>query len=114
MQAAPQREIKELIRVMSFNILRTRTGDEESEGFAENWRRRADFNVKTLKRYSPDLIGFQEFDDDHWAVYETQLTEYASFRAGAQDGTLSNAIFWKPERFDLVRSGVLPLAALHD
>ena len=112
MQEVPQWEIKELIRVMSFNIFLTRTDDEESEQFAENWRQRADFNVKTLQRYSPDLIGFQEFDDGHWAVYQAQLGEYATFHADPQGGTLSNAIFWKPERFDLVRSGVLPLSAL--
>src|SRR5258708_3719282 len=108
-EQAPQWEIKELIRVMSFNVFLTYSDDDESEMFTENWRQRADLNVRTIKRYRPDLIGFQEFDKGHWAAYQTQLAEYASYCTNAQGTYLSNAIFWKPERFDLVRSGVLPL-----
>jgi endonuclease/exonuclease/phosphatase family metal-dependent hydrolase len=107
-EPAPQWEVKELVRVMSFNVLQTHTADEESAYFADLWRQRADLNVRVIKRYRPDLIGFQELDNGHWAVYETQLAEYA-FQQAPAGGRLSNAIGWKPERFDLVGSGVLPL-----
>ena len=109
MEQIPVWEMKALIRVMSFNIFLTCTDDEESEKFTELWRQRADYNVQTIKRYSPDLIGFQEFDAGHWATYQAQLGEYAAHRTNAQGDNLGNAIFWKPERFDLVRSGVLAL-----
>src|SRR5437879_1261534 len=109
MEQVPQWEIKELMRVMSFNIFLTCSDDEESAQFTENWRQRSDLNVRTIKRYRPDLIGFQEFDAGHWAVYQTRLAEYDSYRTHAQGNCLSNAIFWKPERFELVRSGVVPL-----
>jgi|SRR5579859_1613023 len=109
MEQAPQREIKELVRVMTFNVFLTYSDDEESAQFTENWRQRADLNVRTIKRYRPDLIGFQEFDAGHWAVYQTRLGEYAAYCTHAQGRYLSNAIFWKPDRFELMRSGVFLL-----
>src|SRR5712692_7730482 len=109
--AVPMWEKKELIRVMSFNILQTTDIDEQTAPFCAIWRNRADYNVKIIKRYDPDLIGFQEFDAGHWATYQTQLSGYAAYRTGPQGGNLTNAIFWKPERFDLIRSGLLPLCS---
>jgi endonuclease/exonuclease/phosphatase family metal-dependent hydrolase len=111
MESDPQREIKELIRVMSFNIWQTRAheADADADEFTNTWPQRAGLNIKVLKRYSPDLIGFQEFDAGHWATYESELSEYAAFHTHPLGGHLGNAIFWKADRFDRLRSGVLPL-----
>jgi endonuclease/exonuclease/phosphatase family metal-dependent hydrolase len=98
--------------MMSFNVWQTNTTDEETEGVADSFRERAALIVRVIKRYRPDLIGFQEFDSGHWAVYQAQLSEYAAFHLAAAGGYLGNAVFWKPERFDLLRSGVLPLCQL--
>src|SRR5829696_1931438 len=110
MESVPQWEVKELIRVMSFNIWES--GLTAAPEYAEQTRQRADLNVRVLKRYNPDLIGFQEFDPGHLATYQSQLEGYATYHSHPLSGLLSNAIFWKPDRFDLLRSGVLPLSLL--
>jgi endonuclease/exonuclease/phosphatase family metal-dependent hydrolase len=111
MESVPQWEVKELIRVMSFNIWHSGAPDAGSDEYAALTRQRLALNVKVIKRYQPDLIGFQEFDDGHWANYQPELGDYAAFHTHPSGGRLGNAIFWKEERFDLLRSGVLALCA---
>jgi endonuclease/exonuclease/phosphatase family metal-dependent hydrolase len=111
MDPNPDREIKVLIRVMSFNVLHTVATDDDAdaEELAEGWRQRADLNVRVIRRYRPDLIGFQEYDAGHRATYQTHLDDYDTFHTDGAGHSLSNAIYWNPDRFDCLRSGVLPL-----
>jgi endonuclease/exonuclease/phosphatase family metal-dependent hydrolase len=91
---------------MTFNIFNT-VPDDEIEHFSDHWANRAAFNVKTIKRYDPDLIGFQEFEPVHRATYRETLPDYAhAIGNEAGEGT---TIFWKAARFELVDSGVLSL-----
>ena len=60
------------VRVMSFNV---RGAPHWGEG-VNVWERRAAMNVETTRRYEPDLIGFQECQDENLEVYEKELPGY--------------------------------------
>jgi hypothetical protein len=57
---------------MSFNV---RGASHKRDG-VNLWEQRAGMNVETIKRYGPDLIGFQEFQNENLAVYERELPGY--------------------------------------
>ncbi len=91
------------IRVMSFNIRGSfHTGDG-----ANVWENRAALNVRTIKRYVPDLIGFQELQRGNLEIYEKELPEYKYILGPVVDEVEPsyNPIFWNPSRFELIDSG---------
>lgn len=92
------------VRVMSFNI---RGASHRRDG-VNVWERRAAMNVETIERYGPDLIGFQEFQNENREVYERELPGYARL-LGPVYGTGQveefAAIFFDPERFEALDSG---------
>lgn len=91
------------IRVMTLNNFNT-IPEEDIEFPSDRWEVRADYNVKILKRYRPDLIAFQEFEPEHGATYRQALTDYEQVLANESgEGT---AILWKRARFDLLEQGV--------
>jgi endonuclease/exonuclease/phosphatase family metal-dependent hydrolase len=90
-------------RVMSFNIFNTLPPEEEIQYFSDIWANRADFNVATIKRYEPDIIGFQEFCPEHWNTYRAQFPEYQHYAADLNVGTV---IFWKASRFERRDAGM--------
>ena len=67
-----------VIRVMSFNIWNTGEPQPWEENPRAAWAKRAPLVVQTIRRYSPTLIGFQEFSEHHWETLRNQLPEYAS------------------------------------
>lgn len=92
------------LRVMSFNVRGARFLDGENA-----WERRAELNVETIRRCTPDLIGFQELELDHLMTYQQHLPEY-EYWLGLK--TSSNkppyeyvAIFWKAEHLVLLNAG---------
>ena len=96
------------IRVMTLNNFNTIPA-AYVENFSDVWANRAAFNVRTLKRYDPDLIGFQEFEPEHWATYQQELSGYDHVIANPTgEGT---AILWKAARFELLDEGFLWLPA---
>jgi endonuclease/exonuclease/phosphatase family metal-dependent hydrolase len=90
-------------RVMSFNI---RGAFHKNDGL-NAWNQRAVLNVQTIRRYSPDLIGFQELQTGNLQVYQAELTDYSYLLGNNVSGEPPEypAIFWKPARFDLLASG---------
>ncbi|MEZ4860990.1 MAG: endonuclease/exonuclease/phosphatase family protein [Caldilineaceae bacterium] len=96
------------IRIMTLNNFNT-TPAADIEHVSDVWANRAAFNVKTIKRYEPDLIGFQEFEPEHWATYQHEFTDYQTILPTEYgEGT---AIFWKAERFALLDHGFVGLLA---
>jgi endonuclease/exonuclease/phosphatase family metal-dependent hydrolase len=93
------------IRVMTLNI----AGGLLTQDAGENaWEKRAPVNVQTIERYAPDLIGFQEVDAGNLEIYQQHLTEYEHVLGPATDEPdlpNYNAIYWKPDRLELVESG---------
>jgi endonuclease/exonuclease/phosphatase family metal-dependent hydrolase len=87
------------LRLMTFNIFLTTLPADEIEFFSDVWANRSAFNVATIRRYRPDVIGFQEFDHGHWQTYQTELADYAQYGADEATGT---PIFWKADRFEKI------------
>jgi endonuclease/exonuclease/phosphatase family metal-dependent hydrolase len=92
------------IRVMSFNVRGSfRDGDK-----ANAWNNRAASNVETIECWAPDLIGFQELQEGNLETYRERLPQYAHVlgpRYGNRAPYDFNAIFFDPERLELLGSG---------
>ncbi|MCW6036857.1 endonuclease/exonuclease/phosphatase family protein [Spirulina subsalsa FACHB-351] len=88
---------------MSFNI----RGSCKDDG-VNIWENRAGLNVKTLKKYNPDIIGFQELQQGNLETYQRELRDYQYClglpynRPGRE---LYNAIFWKLDQFVIKSQG---------
>ena len=71
-----------------------------------NWVHRWPLTVATIKRYAPDIIGFQEVQSPNQATLEAELTEYAfelgpeTARENSTGHGYHNAIYWNPARFE--------------
>ena len=87
---------KTALTVMSYNILY----DMDKEGRSEACREEM---LATIMEEDPDVIGMQEVTTDHRKYFEKNMTGY-SCCAGA-DETLSNDIYWKTEKFKLIKKG---------
>ena len=87
------------LRVMSFNVFLTTLPEDEIEYPSDVWANRADLNVRTIRRYAPDIIGFQELDAGHRATYADPFADYGSITAAPDGGDVA-AIFWRADRFE--------------
>jgi endonuclease/exonuclease/phosphatase family metal-dependent hydrolase len=92
------------VRVMSFNV----RGASHARDGVNLWEKRAAMNVETIRRYGPDVIGFQECQNENLEAYEKELPGYARL-PGPVYGTGQveefAAIFFDPERFEELDSG---------
>ncbi|MGH3085797.1 MAG: endonuclease/exonuclease/phosphatase family protein [Rubrobacteraceae bacterium] len=98
----PERSSEEL-RVMSFNVRGSRRPDGKNA-----WKKRAALNVDVIKRWSPDLIGFQEFQRGNHETYEKELPGYESALGPKYENKKPhafNAIFWDTGRMERLDSG---------
>lgn len=92
------------VRVMSFNV----RGASHMRDGANVWEKRSAMNVETIKRYAPDLIGFQEFQNENLEVYKKELPGYTRLQGpvyGTGQVEEYAAIFFDPERFEDLDSG---------
>ncbi len=93
------------LRVMTFNIANAIDTEDDGENA---WAFRAPLNVRTIKRYVPDLIGFQQCDKGNLEPYQNMLAEYHYILGPAADNPDLygyNAIAYLPERLELLDSG---------
>jgi hypothetical protein len=60
------------MRIMSFNV---RGAYWVNDG-VNHWPKRADLNSATIRKYTPDVIGFQEFQQGNHEYYQTALAEF--------------------------------------
>lgn len=93
-----------LIRVMSFNV----RGSFRDEETPNAWESRAALNVETIRRCSPDVIGFQELQSGNLDTYEESLPRYDRVpgpRYGNGARPSFNSIFFDRERLRLLDSG---------
>jgi endonuclease/exonuclease/phosphatase family metal-dependent hydrolase len=91
------------LRVMTFNVRGANHKDGENV-----WERRAPLNVAVIRRYAPDLIGFQELQEGNLRLYERELSHYDRELGPKTENRKPhqrNAIFWDPERFEVVERG---------
>jgi endonuclease/exonuclease/phosphatase family metal-dependent hydrolase len=97
--------MKRTLKIMTFNL---RGSMMEIDG-VNYWPNRADLNVCTLKKYAPDIIGFQEFQHGHQSTYQLHLPHYDSIIGlNTIDNSIygmQNPIYWYRERFQLLDHG---------
>jgi hypothetical protein len=70
-------------RVLTFNIANAIDTEDDGENA---WALRAPLNVRTIKRYAADLIGFQQCDKGNLETYRSALAEYEYILGPAADG----------------------------
>lgn len=88
---------------MTFNV----RGSQHPDG-PNAWKRRAALNVEVVRRYAPDLIGLQEFQEGNLATYESELPGYEHVLGLPYENRepyAHNAVYWNPERLQLRESG---------
>lgn len=99
--------------VMSFNL----RGSFHDDG-ANAWNCRRDLTVATIRKYAPDVIGFQEAQSGNLADCEAALTDYdvelglISIRQSEKYHRVP--IYWKRNKFESVESGGFYLSATPD
>lgn len=72
------------------------------------WPNRARFNAETIRRYDPDLIGFQEVQEGNLASYDELLPGYdreIGPRYNNHDPFAYPSVFWKPGKLEKLESG---------
>jgi endonuclease/exonuclease/phosphatase family metal-dependent hydrolase len=90
--------------VMTFNV----RGSFHEDG-ANDWDKRRSLNIATIKKYAPDIVGFQEAQQGNIEDYAANLTEYAvelgliSIRQTERYHQLP--LYWNATRFEKVQSG---------
>lgn len=81
------------------------------------WPKRAEFNVRTILKHAPDLIGFQEMQDGNLQTYLEMLpgfTRYIGPRYNNQSPHAFPSIFWNPERLEQLEFGEFWLSKTPD
>ena len=100
LSAAPSRPT---LRVMSFNIRYGTAPDGENR-----WEKRKDLVVKTIRAFSPDLLGTQEVMAFQAEFLRRRLSEYDFVGVGREDGKKAGefaAIFFRRDRFEKLAEG---------
>ncbi len=93
---------KNAINVMSLNVRYDNPRDSLNA-----WPNRADMVCTFIMEEKPDLLGMQEVLWHQYEVLDSVLTDYASVGVGRSDGIREgelNPVFYKKDRFDLVRT----------
>lgn len=100
--------VKKTLRVMTFNVRTVRTGEDYADDRENVWSNRADLNVSIIRRYAPDIIGFQEVQKQHIDTYADALSEYECY-LGPVNGDVEpydfNPVYWKRSRLKRVAAG---------
>ncbi len=96
------RKNKEAVKVMTLNIRY-----DNPEDSANAWPNRIGLFCRLMAEAKPDLIGMQEVLWSQYALIDSILTGYGSVGVGRDDGARGgemNPIFYRKDRFDLVRT----------
>ena len=102
MQGCKKRTDEDILKVMTFNIRYDNPRDS-----ANAWPNRAGFLCRFLKNEKPDLIGMQEVLASQFEYLDSVMTDYNSIGVGRNDGAKGgemNPVFFRKERFDLIRT----------
>lgn len=100
------------LQVMTFNVRL----DTSSDGL-NGWPYRRDNIGQMLSYYAPDLLGMQEVLPNQMQDLQMMLPQYTSLGVGREDGRNKgeySPIFFRTERFELLRSGNFSLSQTPD
>jgi endonuclease/exonuclease/phosphatase family metal-dependent hydrolase len=81
------------------------------------WPKRESFVIDYILDSKPDLLGLQEVLLHQYASLDSALSDYVSIGVGRNDGARSgemNPVFFRKDRFDLVRSKTFWLSSSPD
>ena len=98
--------------VMSFNIRMDHIGDS-----LNNWKYRKDAAAQIITYYEPDVVGMQEVLKNQLDDLKSRLPQYTALGVGRTDGEEKGeycSLFYKTDRFDLVKSGNFGLSEIPD
>jgi len=93
---------KDVIKVMTFNIRYDNPHDSINA-----WPNRAAQVCDFIKNEKPDLLGLQEVLLRQYLILDSALTDYTSVGVGRDDGAKGgemNPVFFRKERFDMIRT----------
>lgn len=96
------------LKVMSYNI----RYDNPEDG-TNQWKNRKDFAANLIRFYDADIFGAQEVLHHQLTDLSDRLPGYAHVGVGREDGKTKGEyapIFYKSDRFDLLKSGNFWLA----
>ncbi len=100
--ACSEKPESDQIKVISLNIRYDNPADSLNA-----WTFRAPVVTRFLLKEQPDLIGLQEVLSGQYEYLDSVLSDYGSVGAGREDGVRSgemNPVFFRKDRFDLVRN----------
>jgi endonuclease/exonuclease/phosphatase family metal-dependent hydrolase len=91
------------LRVMTFNVRNSRAQDGVNV-----WNNRIALFFETIRRFDPDLIGFQEVLADQYDLIAARLPDYALTGVARDDGKRKgewSMVAYKKARFAVVKNG---------
>ena len=100
------------VEVMSFNIRLDHVADSMN-----NWKYRKDHAAQMIAYYAPDIIGMQEVVKNHLDDWKERLPQYTALGVGRADGEEKGeycSLFYKTDRFELLKSGNFGLSETPD
>lgn len=100
------------IDVMSFNIRLDHAGDS-----LNNWKFRKDNAAQMIAYYAPDIVGTQEVIKNQLDDLKSRLPQYTALGVGRADGKEQGeycALFYKSDRFELIKNGDFGLSETPD
>ena len=100
------------VDVMSYNIRLDHAGDS-----LNNWKYRKDNAAQMIAYYAPDIIGMQEVVKNQLDDLKNRLPQYTVLGVGRADGKEKGeycSLFYKTDRFDLVKNGDFGLSETPD
>ena len=96
------------LKAMTFNIRYDNPGDGP-----DAWGKRREWVAEFIKNQGPDVLGMQEVLKRQADYLATELTEYAWYGVGRDDGKTRgeySPIFYRKERFELLDQGTFWLS----
>lgn len=100
------------VDVMSFNIRLDHAGDS-----LNNWKFRKDNAAQMIAYYAPDIVGMQEVVKNQLDDLKNRLPQYTALGVGRADGKEKGeycSLFFKTDRFDLIKNGDFGLSETPD
>ncbi len=101
-----------MMTFLTYNIRYDNPGDGE-----DAWTKRRELLAGQLRFHHPDVFGIQEGLHRQVEYLETQLPDYARIGVGRDDGREAgeySALFYRTDRFQLLRSGTFWLSETPD
>jgi endonuclease/exonuclease/phosphatase family metal-dependent hydrolase len=102
LSACTNKAEKDTVKVMTMNVRYDNPNDSINA-----WPNRIPLVCSFILKEKPDIIGLQEVLWHQYAVMDSALTGYSSVGAGRDDGEKGgemNPVFFRKDRFDLVRT----------